>query len=80
MPWKQVEHKEYGCLNVKKKKKKKVKKLKLNAACQFYCGGFPLNVFTSGSRTECDGHGGQGGLGSRNRQLPLRLPCGLISS
>ena len=46
MPWKQVEHKEYGCLNVKKKKN--IKKLKLNTACQFYCGGFPLNVFTAG--------------------------------
>lgn len=78
MSWKQVEHKEYGCLNVKKKKS--VKKLKLNAACQFYCGGFPLNVFTLRSSTECDGHGGEGSLGSRNRQLPLRLPCGLISS
>lgn len=47
MSWKQVEHKEYGCLNVKKKKS--VKKLKLNAACQFYCGGLPLNVFTMSS-------------------------------
>lgn len=64
----------------KRLKKKSVKKLKLNAACQFYCGGFPLNVFTLRSSTECDGHGGEGSLGSRNRQLPLRLPCGLISS
>lgn len=76
---KQVEYKEYGCLNIKKKKKS-VKKLKLNAACQFYRGGFPLSVFTARSSTECDGHGGEGGLGSGNRQLPLRLPCGLMSS